>query len=160
MKHRRKSLTVYIFNLYIIKMYYIWTSYYHLLYIFCDIEWFNSNILYVCLYFGNFWNCFYFTLRDLLIQVKSNAGNWCLTLKDMQVGWWAGISEDGTDPYGRIICITPEYGRYVARSYSPRCIIYSQFFVKPNNASKILKIVLFQIICMSSLVTDISVHTL
>ncbi|XP_042406850.1 protein EXECUTER 1, chloroplastic-like [Zingiber officinale] len=36
------------------------------------------------------------------------------------VGWWAGISEDGTDPYGRLICIMAEYGRYVARSYSPR----------------------------------------
>ncbi|KAL2537178.1 Protein EXECUTER 1 [Forsythia ovata] len=36
------------------------------------------------------------------------------------VGWWAGISEDTNDPYGRIIHITAEHGRYVARSYSPR----------------------------------------
>ncbi|XP_051134810.1 protein EXECUTER 1, chloroplastic isoform X2 [Andrographis paniculata] len=36
------------------------------------------------------------------------------------VGWWAGISEDHSDPYGRIIHISAEYGRYVARSYSPR----------------------------------------
>ncbi|XP_057978409.1 protein EXECUTER 1, chloroplastic [Malania oleifera] len=36
------------------------------------------------------------------------------------IGWWAGISEDTNDPYGRIIRISAEYGRYVARSYSPR----------------------------------------
>ncbi|KAL5787828.1 hypothetical protein ACOSP7_004777 [Xanthoceras sorbifolium] len=36
------------------------------------------------------------------------------------VGWWAGISEDKNDPYGLIIRVTAEHGRYVARSYSPR----------------------------------------
>lgn len=36
------------------------------------------------------------------------------------VGWWAGISEDSNEPYGRIIHISAEHGRYVARSYSPR----------------------------------------
>ncbi|GKV02329.1 hypothetical protein SLEP1_g14783 [Rubroshorea leprosula] len=36
------------------------------------------------------------------------------------VGWWAGVSEDIKDPYGLIIRITAEHGRYVARRYSPR----------------------------------------
>ncbi|GLT68556.1 hypothetical protein SLA2020_407750 [Shorea laevis] len=36
------------------------------------------------------------------------------------VGWWAGVSEDIKDPYGLIIRITAEHGRYVARWYSPR----------------------------------------
>ncbi|KAK1299959.1 hypothetical protein QJS10_CPB13g00218 [Acorus calamus] len=36
------------------------------------------------------------------------------------VGWWAGISQDRDDPYGRIIHISAEHGRYVARNYSFR----------------------------------------
>lgn len=36
------------------------------------------------------------------------------------VGWWSGISEDIKDPYGLIIRISAEHGRYVARKYSPR----------------------------------------
>ncbi|XP_071733666.1 protein EXECUTER 1, chloroplastic-like [Rutidosis leptorrhynchoides] len=36
------------------------------------------------------------------------------------VGWWAGFSDDRKDPYGRIIRISAEHGRYLARSYSPR----------------------------------------
>ncbi|XP_031275198.1 protein EXECUTER 1, chloroplastic isoform X2 [Pistacia vera] len=36
------------------------------------------------------------------------------------VGWWTGISEDKHNPYGLIIHVTAEHGKYVARSYSPR----------------------------------------
>ncbi|XWS68220.1 hypothetical protein CRYUN_Cryun04dG0072200 [Craigia yunnanensis] len=36
------------------------------------------------------------------------------------VGWWTGLSDDTKDPYGLIIRITAEHGRYVARSFSPR----------------------------------------
>ncbi|KAH0936040.1 hypothetical protein HID58_013157 [Brassica napus] len=36
------------------------------------------------------------------------------------VGWWSGIAEDVKDPFGLIVQITAEHGRYVARSYNPR----------------------------------------
>lgn len=37
----------------------------------------------------------------------------------LQLGWWAGVSEDRKDPYGQIIHISPEHGRFLAKSYSP-----------------------------------------
>ncbi|KAH9314875.1 hypothetical protein KI387_023502 [Taxus chinensis] len=36
------------------------------------------------------------------------------------VGWWAGLADSASDPYGRIIHISPEHGRFVARSYNAR----------------------------------------
>ncbi|KAL9244788.1 hypothetical protein vseg_018514 [Gypsophila vaccaria] len=47
------------------------------------------------------------------IFVRDNAGAGLL-------GWWAGFSDDKSDPYGCIIRISAEHGRYVARSYSAR----------------------------------------
>ncbi|XP_063941619.1 protein EXECUTER 1, chloroplastic [Daucus carota subsp. sativus] len=35
------------------------------------------------------------------------------------LGWWAGVSQDHKNPYGQIIHISPEHGRFVAKSYSP-----------------------------------------
>ncbi|CAN6460100.1 unnamed protein product [Victoria cruziana] len=36
------------------------------------------------------------------------------------LGWWFGISENPSDPYGRIIHISAAHGRYLAKSYSSR----------------------------------------
>ncbi|KAK1386188.1 Protein EXECUTER 1, chloroplastic [Heracleum sosnowskyi] len=35
------------------------------------------------------------------------------------VGWWAGVSDEEKCPYGQLIHISAEQGRYLARSYSP-----------------------------------------
>ncbi|KAK1402082.1 Protein EXECUTER 1, chloroplastic [Heracleum sosnowskyi] len=35
------------------------------------------------------------------------------------VGWWFGVSKDSKYPYGHIIQIRADHGRYLARSYSP-----------------------------------------
>uniref|UniRef100_A0A0E0M8Z0 Uncharacterized protein n=1 Tax=Oryza punctata TaxID=4537 RepID=A0A0E0M8Z0_ORYPU len=42
------------------------------------------------------------------------------SLEHMQLGWWSGISGNLSDPYGLIIRISAEHGRYVAKSYDTR----------------------------------------
>ncbi|KAK1400858.1 hypothetical protein POM88_000463 [Heracleum sosnowskyi] len=49
-----------------------------------------------------------------------------------EVGWWAGVSQDHKDPYGHIIHIYPEHGRFVAKIYSP-CFLSGSHV---HNASK------------------------
>ncbi|URE24580.1 hypothetical protein MUK42_36273 [Musa troglodytarum] len=39
------------------------------------------------------------------------------------IGWWACWAEDSNDSFGRIVWITPAFGRYVAKSYSPRQLL-------------------------------------
>ncbi|TVU30318.1 hypothetical protein EJB05_21932, partial [Eragrostis curvula] len=41
-------------------------------------------------------------------------------LEYMQLGWWSGVSGNLSDPYGLIIRISAEHGRYVARSFDTR----------------------------------------
>ena len=38
----------------------------------------------------------------------------------MQVGWWVGLAEGESDPYGRIINISPSYGKFIAKGYTAR----------------------------------------
>ncbi|ONM05651.1 Protein EXECUTER 1 chloroplastic [Zea mays] len=56
------------------------------------------------------------------------------------LGWWSGISGNLSDPYGLIIRISAEHGRYVARSYdtrqlasdSPGLPIFEIYFAEAN----------------------------
>ncbi|CAL4942428.1 unnamed protein product [Urochloa decumbens] len=61
------------------------------------------------------------------------------------LGWWSGISGNLSDPYGLIIRISAEHGRYVARSYdtrqlasdSPGFPIFEIYFAEADGGYKV-----------------------
>ncbi|KAG2548308.1 protein EXECUTER 1, chloroplastic-like [Panicum virgatum] len=61
------------------------------------------------------------------------------------LGWWSGISGNLSDPYGLIIHISAEHGRYVARSYDTRQLasdghgfpIFEIYFAEANGEYKL-----------------------
>jgi hypothetical protein len=49
-------------------------------------------------------------------------------LEHLQLGWWSGVSGNLSDPYGLIIRISAEHGRYVARTYDTRYYIFIIYY--------------------------------
>ncbi|KAL5230350.1 hypothetical protein ABZP36_029126 [Zizania latifolia] len=65
-----------------------------------------SARLYISIFFASFHPCKRMPSPD--------------SLEHTQLGWWSGISGNLSDPYGLIIHISAEHGRYVAKSYDIR----------------------------------------